>query len=80
MLLDCRESVDPVVVGVALVVGGHETRCLGVANLTQGDQADMSIEEHVLAGFSNDRGHRKRLDQAYFLDGRTNLFELPRRI
>lgn len=56
-----------------LVVGGHETRGYGIAEVTQGNQADMPIEEHVLAGLPNDRRYRESLDRMPILEvGKAN--------
>src|SRR5574338_261919 len=47
VLLNGRDAVDPVVVGVAFVVGGDQTRCVDVAELLQRQQAHVPVEQDV---------------------------------
>jgi hypothetical protein len=77
VFLDAGKSIDPVVVGVALVIRGHEAWDLFEAQLLQRDQTCVAIEQDVLArsvGFA----HRQGFDQADGLDGRGDLLELAR--
>src|SRR6218665_3393432 len=77
VFLDAGKSIDSVVVGVALVIRGHEAWDLFEAQLLQRDQTCVTIKQDVLArsvGFA----HRQGFDQANGLDGRGNLLELAR--
>jgi hypothetical protein len=64
MLLNGRQPIDPAIVGISLVVLGHQARCVGIAHVAQYNQANMPVEEHVLRRFLDCRRDRKRFDQA----------------
>ena len=78
MLLDGRQPVDPVVVGVAFVVLGDQARRVGESEFLQSEHPDVPIKQQVHAGRLVSLGDRERLDEADRIDGRDDLFELSR--
>jgi len=78
VLLNGRDAVDPVVVGVAFVVGGDQARRIRVAELLQGQQPDVAVEQDVLARGLVGLAHAQGFDQPNGLHRRHDLLEFAR--
>ena len=50
MLLDYRDPVDAFVVGEGLVVRGDQANDFGLTHVLEGIDAQMAVEEKILAG------------------------------
>ena len=78
VLLDRGDAVDPVVVGVTLVVRGDQAERIGVADLSQCQKAHVPIEQDVLARLLVDFANAQRLDHSDGLHRNDDLLELAR--
>jgi hypothetical protein len=76
VLLNTGETIDPVVVGVAFVIGGHQAGSLVEAQLFQRDQSCVSVQQDVLP-LAVGLAHRQGFDQPDRLDGCGDLLEFP---
>ena len=68
VLLNRRESIDPAVVGVSLIVLGFQTWGFSDAEFAQGNHADVTIQQQAISGLPDLRGNRQRFDQPDLLD------------
>ncbi|MNG13469.1 hypothetical protein D3C84_971500 [compost metagenome] len=63
MLLDRGNTIDSIVVGVTFVVGGYQAQHLVVAELSQCQQAHVTIKQNMLTLLVRFT-HTQRLNQA----------------
>ncbi len=73
MLLDSREPVDPVAVGVSLVVLGKQARGLVQAQLFQGQDAQVAVQQQVLGLLGIGVQDSQGFDQPYLVEAGDDL-------
>jgi hypothetical protein len=78
VLLNRREAVDAIVVGVGFVVLGQQAGGFGFAQLFEHQHPHVAVEQEKFFLVRIGLGHRKRLDQADFLNRGPDLGKLAR--